>query len=83
LCLSLYGPCRIRSVCWAEYGCGLSNPPPDLYPIPKTKLQKALPVIIVVPLLMLLALGIKYWRSRKSKRTIKAELEAFKDVSCG
>jgi Receptor family ligand binding region len=67
-----------EEVCFPKpSGCGdIEDAPDDTYPD-----EDRLPVLLVAAMailgLLFLAVAFKYWRSRKSKKSIKAELVAF------
>lgn len=72
-----------EDVCFAEVGCGLENVPEDTYPPIPHKLPPWIAVLLSLLALLLVAVAFKYWRSRKSKNSIKAELEAFQNSIVG
>jgi len=71
------------TVCFAEVGCGLENVPDDTYPPLPNPLPRWVAVLISLLVLLLAAMAFKYWRSRRSKNNIKAELEAFQKSIVG
>lgn len=71
------------SVCFVSSGCGFESIPEDTYPEEKVKLPWWVSVVLVVLSIMFLSVAFKYWRSRMSKRLIKAELTAFQDSIVG
>ena len=73
----------IEGVCFAEYGCGRSTAPSDRYPVDPIKLPKWVTVLIVVLGVLLLVACFKYWRSHRSKKNIKAELETLRESIVG
>jgi hypothetical protein len=76
----------VSGVCFAEAGCGLASPPEDTYPFPPSKIPAwGIVLIVCIPILTLLLVyfRLRYWRSRRSKKNIRAELEAFRDSVVG
>jgi ABC-type branched-subunit amino acid transport system substrate-binding protein len=67
------------NVCFAQFGCGAENTPLDTYPEAKVPLPPWVMAVLAILSLLFLALAFKYWRSRKSKNSIKAELMAFQN----
>jgi poly [ADP-ribose] polymerase 10/14/15 len=72
-----------RNICWATLGCNVQQTPSASYPKPKQKLPVWTIVVIVIVSFALLAVLIKYWRSRMSKRAIKNELEKLQNSVVG
>ncbi|CAB9504946.1 TCDD-inducible poly [ADP-ribose] polymerase [Seminavis robusta] len=75
-----------QDVCFAGMGCGLALPPDDTYP----PLPYEMPIwaiflilFLIAVLVALLFMTAKYYRSRRSKRNIKAELNALRDSVVG
>jgi ABC-type branched-subunit amino acid transport system substrate-binding protein len=76
----------LEDICFAglgSRGCNRWKAPSDSYPVPRDKLPGWTVAIIVIFVLLFLAVAVKYWRSRKSKRRIKSELDAFQDLMVG
>jgi len=75
----------VNDVCFAGAPpvCGMENTPEDTYPEEPLKLPVWVSVIIALLGLLFVAVAIKYWRSHKSKKNIKAELEAFQKSIVG
>ena len=72
-----------QSVCFAHNGCGNRKPPSEKYPPIPDKLEAwVITLLLALGLLFLLA-ALKYWRSRRSKKNIKAQLDAFRDSVVG
>lgn len=70
-------------LCFAEVGCAPKAVPGDTYPIPPVALAIWVIVLLVsLGVLLVLAL-LKYWRSRRSKKTIVAELDALRGSIVG
>jgi len=72
-------------MCFPVTGCvnSLSGVPGDSYPVPRDKLPGWAVALIVLVFALLVCLGFKYWRSHRSKRAIKKELDAFRDSVVG
>ena len=75
-------------ICWAATKkCSLvSNKesiPNDTYPLPEDKLAGWAIAVICIFALLIIFLGIKYWRSKKSKSRIREELDVFRDSVVG
>jgi WWE domain/Receptor family ligand binding region len=67
------------NVCLVQFGCGAENFPLDTYPEEKVPLPPWVMAVLAILSLLFLALAFKYWRSHKSKNSIKAELMAFQN----
>lgn len=74
-----------KRLCFPEAGCvtSLNAVPSDRYPVPPMRLPDGVVVAISVIAILLLAVAVKYWRSRRSKRNLKQELRAFQDSIVG
>jgi ABC-type branched-subunit amino acid transport system substrate-binding protein len=70
-------------ICFAKVGCGLDMVPDDTYPEDPSKLPVWVSVAISVLGLLFILMAFKYWRSRRSKKSIKAELQAFQKSIVG
>jgi len=73
----------IRDICFGEAGCGLLVAPGDSYPVPPVTLPAWVIVMIVLPVLFLVCVSFKYWRSHVGKIRTRKELEAFRDSVAG
>lgn len=73
----------IEGVCFAVVGCGLDEAPEDKYPVDPITLPKWVLVLMIILGVLLLAALFKYWRSRRSKKSIKAELETLRESIVG
>ena len=71
-----------ESLCFAQAQCG-EKIPSDTYPVPPTRLDLWVILLILVLGLSFVAAVLKYWRSRLSKRKIKDELAVFRDSVVG
>lgn len=71
------------SVCYAVHGCDPDEAISDRYPVEPDKLPAWVTAVIVVFAVLFVGLALKYWRSRRSKSRIVAELEAFRDSVVG
>ena len=77
-----------QNVCFPQSGCvtvsrggSLEKSPDDKHPIPSNAWKY---VLIVLPFILIVSvLAFKYWRSKKSKAQIRAELDAFRDSVVG
>ncbi|KAL3906110.1 MAG: hypothetical protein SGILL_009406, partial [Bacillariaceae sp.] len=74
---------NLEEICWAEYGCGLEEAPADVYPQPKIRLPIWAVVLLCIVFVALLALTIKYWRSRSSKNRMRGELQKLQKSVVG
>eukprot|EP00339_Tiarina_fusa_P001156 CAMPEP_0117082310 /NCGR_PEP_ID=MMETSP0472-20121206/57972_1 /TAXON_ID=693140 ORGANISM="Tiarina fusus, Strain LIS" /NCGR_SAMPLE_ID=MMETSP0472 /ASSEMBLY_ACC=CAM_ASM_000603 /LENGTH=562 /DNA_ID=CAMNT_0004810515 /DNA_START=77 /DNA_END=1761 /DNA_ORIENTATION=+ len=72
-------------MCFPVTGCvnSLSDVPGDSYSVPRDKLPVWTVALIVLVFALLVCLGFKYWRSHRSKRAIKKELDTFRDSVVG
>jgi len=70
-------------MCFATFGCGFLNLPSDSYPVPPQSLPSWVIALMVILIILFITVAVKYWRSRKSKRKIKQELETFRDSVVG
>ena len=73
----------ISGACFAQAGCGLSSAPSDRYPEDPTRLPGGIIAMLVILSLGLVILGLKYWRSHRSKQHYKKELEVLRDSVVG
>ena len=78
------------NVCFPQLGCVDSrlagdNVPKDSYPIPETvdRLPGGVVAVLVIVFLVLTLVLMKYWRSHKSKQSIKQELDTFRTSIVG
>lgn len=72
-----------EKICWASYGCALHSAPSDTYPQPKVKLPIWSVALFFIFVVALMALALKYWLSRRSKKRMKNELSKFQKSVIG
>jgi ABC-type branched-subunit amino acid transport system substrate-binding protein len=72
-------------LCFPEFGCvsSFDEAPSDSYASPRNKIIVGTAVAIGVICLVLVGVLVKYWRSRKSKTSLKQELDTFRDSIVG
>lgn len=72
----------IESVCFPERGCGLSTAVSDSYAVVSDSSTLAVWVLIFILSVaaLLMFTTAKYWRSRKSKKKVKAALETLQNA---
>jgi ABC-type branched-subunit amino acid transport system substrate-binding protein len=74
----------LSSICWAQEGCNLQEPPSDKYPVPLINVPAVVQdwVYVVIPIivLLMLALGVKYWRSKRKITKLKTRIEAMNNI---
>jgi hypothetical protein len=62
------------SICFAEIGCNPESFPSDKYPVPAKAVEVWVIAVITVMLVLLIAVGLKYWRSRSKKNALKSSM---------
>ena len=71
-----------NEICWALEGCALEEPPSDKYPVPGINVKLPTWVLVVIPItvVLMLALGLKYWRSKRKITKLKTRIEAMNHI---
>ncbi len=71
--ISLAGP-ELDSICFAVTGCSPESFPSDKYPVPAKAVEIWVIAVITVMLVLLIAVGLKYWRSHSKKKALKSSM---------
>jgi ABC-type branched-subunit amino acid transport system substrate-binding protein len=75
-------------ICWAEQDdgndgiCIPQEPPSDKFPVPGIDDNLPTWVVVVIPIivLLMLAFGLKYWRSKQKVSKLKTRIEAMNNI---
>jgi type II secretory pathway pseudopilin PulG len=64
----------VEGICLGATVCNLETLPSDKYPVPPKQIDLWVIIVISVILTLLLAVMLKYWRSRKKKKALKSSM---------
>jgi hypothetical protein len=65
---------ELDRICFAEIGCHRKENPSDKYPVAAKAVEIWIITVITVMLVLLIAVGFKYWRSRSKKNALKSSM---------
>ena len=74
---------ELDKICFAVAGCNAESFPSDKYPVPAKPIETWVIVVIAILGVLLIAVLLKYWRSRRKKANIKLRLMEIDDELCG
>lgn len=75
----------LEKSCFPLIGCDLDKPPLDSYPVPgfADSLPTWIIPVLIIPVILCMGITVKYWRSHRSKKRLKTELDAFRESMVG